>query len=225
MALAQCHEEGADRASAIAELQRVGPDDFPEVAIDLAEALERDEKMSEAIEVVQRCYAKHPTNKTVRFKYARLAQELDLHNIAVYLLDGLMGDDPKSIEYRGYLGNSCLQLDLFDKALSCYRKAETLMKVDDSSQWIVANIGNLLSARDLPTEACGYLERALKYEARSEYSHERLALALKKKAAEEKEYQKKCVDGRRQVREIEARAVTPSAVDTNAPLGLSLANS
>ena len=196
-ALALCHSEASDNASAIAELQRVDPDDFPDVAISLAEAFERDDKKDEALRVIQRCHAKHPTHKLLRFKYARLAQELDLHAIAASILNSLCGDDPKSIDYWGYLGNSCLELGLNDTALCCYRRAEKLMEEGQTSQWIVANIGNLLNNRELPTEACEYLERSLKYEPRSEYAHDRLAGALKKKAAEEEEFQKKCAEGKR----------------------------
>jgi len=219
-ALALCHMEGADNASAIAELQRVGPEDFPDVAIELAEALERDEKKNEAMLVVQRCYAKNPSHKDLRFKYARLAQELEQHDIAAHLLDRLTIDDPNSIEYWGYLGNSCLQLDLHDVALYSYRRAEKLMKVDDSSQWIIANIGNLLTNNGLPTEACEYLERAIKYEPRSEYSHDRLAGALKKKAAEDKAFQKKCAEGKRQVLEASEKTLAPSVREPDALLDL-----
>lgn len=221
MALALCHSEGADNASAIAELQRVGPDDFPDVAIDLAEALEREEKDSDALQAIQRCYARHPSHRGLRFKYARLAQGLDQHLIAAYLFNSLTGEHPDSIEYWGYLGNSCIQIDMYDKALYSYRRAEKLMKEGPGPQWIVANIGNLLINKGLPTEACEYLEHALKYEGRSEYSHERLAGALKKQAAEEKEFQNKCTEGKRQVREAAAVALAPSSLrPTNALLGL-----
>jgi predicted Zn-dependent protease len=220
IALAQCHTDGIDNASAIAELERVGPDDFPDVALEMAEALERDEKNNEAIRAVHRCYANHPNHKGLRYKYACLAQKLDQHEVAAYLLDNLTKDDPNSIEYWGYLGNSCLQLDLYDMALYSYRRAERLMKEGDSSQWIVANIGNLLTNKGLPTDACEYLERALKFEPRSEYSHDRLAGALKKKTAENKEFQKKCAEGKRQVLEAAAKAFTPSIVAPNVLLGL-----
>lgn len=225
MAIAQCHTDGVDNTSAIAELERVGPDDFPEVAIDLAEALLREEKRNEALQAVQRCYENHPSHKGLRYKYARLAQELDQHDIAAYLLDTLTKDDPNSIEYWGYLGNSCLQLDLYDMALYSYRRAERLTKDDDGSQWIVANIGNLLTNKGLPTEACGYLERALKHEPHSEYSHDRFAGALKNKAAEEKAFQKKCAEGKRHVREAAAKALTPPIIESNALLGLMAAGS
>lgn len=220
MALAKCHSDDADDASAIAELQRVGSDDFPDVAIELADTFERDNRKNEALEAVQRCYAKHPSHKGLRFKYARLAQELDQHAIAVYLLDGLTSHDPGSVEYWGYLGNSCLQLDFNDVALYSYRRAEKNMKEDHSSQWIVANIGNLLTNMGLPTEACEYLERALKHEPRFEYAHDRLAGALKKQAAEEKEFQKKCVEGKRLVREVTAKLLTPSVVEPKDLLSL-----
>lgn len=220
IALAQCHTDGADNASAIAELERIGPDDFPVVAIDLAAALERDEKKDEAMQTVQRCYAKHPSHEGLRYKYARLAQELGQNDIAIYLLDSLTGDDPNSIEYWGHLGNACLQLDLYDVALSSYRRAEKLMMADDSSQWIVANIGNLLTNKGLPTEACEHLERAVKHEPRSEYAHDRLAGALKKRAAEDKAFKKKCADGKRQVHEAAAKALTPSVVEHDALPGL-----
>lgn len=209
IALARCHSDGVNNARAIAELERVGPDNFPDVTIDLAEALERDEKKNEAMFAVQRCFAKHPKHRELRFKYARLAQELNLHDVAAYLLNSLTIEFPDTIEYWGYLGNSCLQLDLYDVALHSYRKAERLMKENDSSQWITANIGNLFANKGLATEACEYLERALKYEPRSEYSHDRLSGALKKKAEEDREFQKKCAEGKRKVHETTTNTLNP----------------
>lgn len=224
MALALCHSDETDSANAIAELQRIGPDDFPEVAIRLAETLEREENTNEALSVVLRCYAKHPSHKGLRFKYARLAQELGQDHIGAHLLDRLTYEDPSSIEYWGYLGNSCLQLELYDKALYSYRRAEKLMNAESPSQWITANIGNLLINKDLPTEACEYLERAVKFEPHSEYGHERLASALRKKASEAKEFRKKCTEGQRQVREAITNALNPSTIESDAPRGL-LSNS
>jgi predicted Zn-dependent protease len=220
MALALCHSDETDSASAIAELQRVGPDDFPDVALHLAETLEREESRNEALSVVLRCYAKHPSHKGLQFKYARLAQELGQDHIAAYLLDRLTYEEPNSIEYWGYLGNSCLQLDLYDEALSSYRRAEKLMDAESSSRWITANIGNLLINKDLPTEACEYLERAVKLEPLSEYTHDRLASALRKKAAGTKEFKKKCAEGKRQLREAVTRVLNPVTVESDAPRGL-----
>ena len=207
LALANCHTEGENNANAITELQRVSPEDHPDVAINLAEALQKEERLEEALQVVQGCYAKHPSNQNLRIKYSRLAQDLERYEIAAYLLNCLTIDHPDSIEHWGNLGNICLQLDLYDIALNAYRKAEKLMKEDAGDQWIVANIGNLLTNKGLPSEACEYFERALKQEPRSEYTHERLAGALKKKSTEEKEFQKKCNEGKRQVHEASTNAL------------------
>jgi tetratricopeptide (TPR) repeat protein len=204
-AIARCHSDVEDNESAIAELQRFGPEHYPDVAIDLAEAFELDSRLSEAMQIIQKCLMNHPTNTQLRYKYARLAQDMNQHEIAVALLWSLSIDNPKSIEYLGYLGNSCLQLEFFDQALHAYRKAEALMAPDSTSQWIVANIGNLLNNQGLPSEAIKYFERAIKNEPMSEYSHDRMAGALKKKSAEEKRFEKARANGRRQIKEAELK--------------------
>lgn len=213
-AIARCHGDAEDNESAIAELQRFGPENYPEVAIDLAEALERESRLSDAMLVIQRCLINHPTNTSLRYKYARIAQDMNQDEIAVALLWSLSIDNPKSIEYLGYLGNSCLQLEFYDQALYAYRKAENLMAPDSTSQWIVANIGNLLNNKGLPSEAIKYLERAIKNEPMSEYSHDRMAGALKKKSAEEKLFEKARSNGRRQIKEAELKLQsTPQKIE------------
>ncbi|HSB95135.1 MAG TPA: TIR domain-containing protein [Spongiibacteraceae bacterium] len=212
-ALAYCHSAESDNASAISELQKFGSDDFPDLAIDLAAALERENQKEEALRVVQRCHIKHPGNREIRFKYAQLAHDLGLNAIAAHLLHDLCNVDPNRLDYWGSLGNSCLQLNLHDRSLIAYRRAEKLTKNEQHTQWIIANIGNLFNNIGVPTEACEYLERALKYDPKSEYSHDRLASALKKKAAEEKAFQEKCAEGKRQIREAAAKLLSPSAAE------------
>jgi len=218
--LAQCRVAEADNVGAVTELLNVSPDDTPEVAIQLAEIYESDDKQAEALKVIQRCYEKNPAHEKLRYKYARLAHGLKHLHIALCLLDELTREDPNSIEYWGYLGNACLELDLYDNALSSYRRAQALMKEDDSSQWIVANIGNLLNNKGLHTEACEHLEKALKYEPRSEYTHDRLASTLKKKTAEAREFQKKCLEGRGQLREAKTQIADPELIGQDGLRGL-----
>lgn len=201
MALAKCHTDDNDVLGAIAELQRVGPENSPQVAIELADLYTQDNNNIESLKTIQRCYTKHPSNKELQYKYARIAQDLDEHEIAACLLDGLTKRDPTSVDYWGYLGNSCFQLELSDVALKAYRRAERNAIPGQTSQWIEANIGNLLLHSGLPSEACTYLESSLINESRSDYSHERLASALQKQALEEKEFQKKCAEGKRLIRE------------------------
>ena len=211
-AIARCHGDAADNASAIEELQRFGPDNFPDIALDLAEAFEREEKQDEAIKIIQRCHANHPSHKALRLKYARLAQELGKDEIALALLSSLRYDHPNSVEYWGYLGNSCLQLGLYDMALYAYRSAEKLVKPKENSQWIISNIGNLLTNRGLPTEACEYFKRSLEIDPLSEYAHDRMAGALKKKAAEEKLFDKSKEEGKRKIKEAEIELLSKSLV-------------
>lgn len=201
LAIAACHQEYEDHESAIAELRRVGPSAFPEVAVELAEMYEKAGKQTEALEVIQAAHKIQPTNKSIRYKYARLAADLNMTAIAMHLLDELSTEDQKSVEYFGYLGNACLEAELYDQALIAYRRAEAIMSPTDSSQWIVSNIGNLFKNKGLPTEACIFFERALSKEPTSEYAHNRLAIALENKETEYKDFRKKCVEGRRAVRE------------------------
>lgn len=216
-AIALCHSDSEDNESAIAELQRFGPEQFPDVAIDLADVLEREEKIEEALQIVRRCFINHPTHVGLRYKYARLAQDADLHEVAVALLWGLSVEKPDSIDYLGYLGNSCLSLDLYDQALQAYRKAEALMESEDSSQWIVANIGNLLKNKGLYSEAIVHLESSLKWEPMSEYAHDRMAVALKSKSAEQKLFEKAKANGKRQIREAELKLLSCEVSKTPDP--------
>lgn len=211
-AIALCHGDHEDHESAIAELQKFGPAQFPDVAIDLSEVLERNSKITEALEVIQKCFANHPNHIALRFRYARLAQELNHHEMAVALLWKLSLDNPESISHLGYLGNSLLLLGLYDQAIQFYRKAERLMTPDDTSQWIVSNIGNLLSQKGLPSEAILSLENALKKEPMSEYAHDKMAYALKAKRAEEKLFEKALTLGKRKIREAESIILASSAI-------------
>jgi tetratricopeptide (TPR) repeat protein len=201
LAIAACHQEYEDQESAIAELVRIGPDDFPDIAIALADIYEKTGKQNDALKVIQATHKKHPASNPVRYKYARLAADLNLTSIAIYLLDELCSDEPTSVDYWGYLGNACLDAGLYDKALLAYRRAEQNQPPTWGGDWIVSNIGNLFENKGLPTEACTYLERALSIDPKSEYAHNRLATALKNKDLEDKEFRKKCVEGLRSVRE------------------------
>lgn len=95
--IARCHLDVEDKTGAIAALERFGPDNFPDIAIDLSASLEQEERQADALRVIQRCHAHHPSHKELRFRYARLAQEVGKHSIAVALLNGLSVDDPESL--------------------------------------------------------------------------------------------------------------------------------
>lgn len=212
LAIAACHQEFEDHDDAIAELHRIGPSEYPDVAVELAGIYEMAGKKGEALKVIQSAHKEHPANRDIRYKYARLAGDLNMTSVAIYLLDELVGEEPKSVEYWGYLGNACLDAELYDRALHAYRRAESNMGSGYSGQWIVNNIGNLFKNKGLPSEACMYFERALVKEPNSEFAHNRLASAMKSRDAEEKEFRKKVIEGRRAVRELANQPKTGGAI-------------
>jgi tetratricopeptide (TPR) repeat protein len=71
-----------------------------------------------------------------------------------------------------------------DKALIRYKKANEL--ANQKEGWILANIGNIYNNQGFFTEAILYLKKSLEITPDSEYSHDRLAKALKSKAEEDK---------------------------------------
>ncbi|KTB77565.1 TIR domain-containing protein [Pseudomonas syringae] len=198
--IAECHKENGEIEQAIKALKDSNPEDNPEIAIYLSDLLELEKDEKSAIQIIQKCHAKNPSNEPLRFRYACLAQAANELHIALHLLDRLTHDYPKDITYWGHFGNACLNLELYDMALYGYREAEKLMDVEATSQWIVANIGNILNNKGFAREACKYFERALKYEPHSEYTHERLADALKNKAKERATFERHCTEGRRRAR-------------------------
>lgn len=201
--LASHLDESGNQERAIFLLESTKPTINAEVALKLAEIFEHEEKTSDAFKIIRQCYISNPSNEEVAFKYARLAQECNEHTIALYLLDTLAYSNPDSIQYWGYLGNTCLALSLNNAALEAYRRAEKLIKPNQNEDWIVSNIGNLLSNVGLVTESFTYFESALKMDARSEYAHDRMASALKKKTELAKTYKKKIQEGMRLSRNLQ----------------------
>jgi hypothetical protein len=203
LALSECYTANEDPETALSILQDKSISSVPAVAIAIAEILESQDEKLKALNVIHACYMENPSNRPIRYKYARLAIDLEKFSISLFLLNKLTQEVPESSDYWGYLGNSCVALSLNDKALVAYRKAK-LLQPGDAGQWIISNIGNLLSFSGFPSEACTYLEKAIKIDIKSEYAHNRLSGALKKIEEEETEYQKKCKEGHRQIKEIES---------------------
>jgi tetratricopeptide (TPR) repeat protein len=211
LVLSLCYVTNAEHDKAIQTLSVPSVVAEPRTALALADVYQSQERFEEAIGVVHDAHMQHPRDRDLKFKYARLAQELEQDPVATYFLDELTKEKEDSIEYWGYLANSCLALDLYDRALYAYRKAESLIDSHGDDEWILSNIGNLFKNKDLPSEAIGYLERAIKGDPDSEYAHDRLAQALKMRGEELKVYKAKITEGVRLVkkREAERRASVP----------------
>ncbi len=204
-ALSDCLTDIHEHEKAIELLSNSASITDPQCALAISSILENQEKPFEAIKFIHNAYSENPRNKKIKYKYARLAQETGKHEIAIYLLNSLAEEDPDSIENWGYLGNTCLALDLYDSALMAYRKAEALSGDDQSDLWITSNIGNLFNNKELPTEAEKYLKISAKNDPDSQYAHNRLASALKKKEEEQKKFNKKVAEGLQMIRSFTSK--------------------
>jgi tetratricopeptide (TPR) repeat protein len=135
--------------------------------------------------------------------YASVANELGIHKIALFFFDKLSKIEPDNVTYLGYLGNSCLNLNFNDLALSAYKKASDI--ANDSQEWILSNIGNLLKNRGFYSEGIKYLRKALELNDSSEYALDRLSTSLKFKEDESKEFDKQVKEGYMLIKEFSAQ--------------------
>ena len=129
---------------------------------------------------------KYPDNNELRYNFASFLEKQEYYGEALLHYNELCSKNPENISYLAYKGNNYLMLGLYDKALESYIKANNLAK--GSKDWIVANIGNIYNNRGFYTKAISYLNQAIKLNPDSEYSHDRIASAIKfTKKEEEKE--------------------------------------
>jgi tetratricopeptide (TPR) repeat protein len=195
VALADALAESGDKLQALASLPS-NAEAIPELAVKKSELLEGMGQIEDALRVICRAYYATPTDEAIRFRFSRAADAAKKYEISAFLLNKLTKDFPKKSNYWGYLGNVCMNLGLYDQALIAYRAGTGC--TDTSVQWIFANIGNLLSNKELGAEACTYLEQVIKIEP-TQYAYERYATALKKREAEAATFSVKCQDGMRQI--------------------------
>lgn len=215
-AIASCHRDVEDHSSAIAALKLVAPENSPAIAIELAEALEKEDKRADALEVIRRCYMRHPSNEAVRYKYARLAADSGEAEIALALTHRLTIEFPGQSDYWGYFGNACHHNGLTDKALVAYRRAESTVKPYQNGSWISSNIANLAINVGLPSEAIEPLKRAIDLDSQSDYAHDRMASAIKKIKEQQKQFEEAVARGVRKIKEAEAVLRFATAAANNA---------
>ncbi|MCR9833246.1 TIR domain-containing protein [Vibrio parahaemolyticus] len=172
--------------------------DKPEICIKLSELYEQNDAFEKAIQILDKAYKNYPSNKDIAYRYARLLIDSDAHKEAVFLLNYLTLENPKSVEYWGYLSNTCLKLGLYDKAMTACKQALDLS--NEESPWIIHNIGNMLNNKGFYTEAKEWLEKGLKLDSSSEYAHKRLASTIKNRTDELKKFSELCKEGRLLIR-------------------------
>ncbi|HDZ85889.1 MAG TPA: DNA-binding protein [Candidatus Moranbacteria bacterium] len=191
--------EGVDKAMEL--LNEHNPNDNIEVALKLSSLYEDEGSISEARKVIHKIYMRYPNNENIKYKYARIAIDLEENEIALYLFKSLTVEHPNKYDYWGYLSNSAIPLDFYDLAFKALRKAEELSKSKES--WIKSNIGNILNNKGLYTEAVKYLEKGIELNKSSEYAHNRLSSTIKNQEEEIKKVEIKRKEGLQKIRNFE----------------------
>lgn len=138
-----------------------------------------------------------PANATVLARYAKLLEEMTDKKLALVPYGELIALNPEDPKYYTLRGNVFLTLDLNDLAMRDYRTADELSK--SKQAWIKANIGNLLKNRGLYRDGIEYLNQAIELGSDSQYSHERLATALKLRDEQEKTFQELFQEARKEI--------------------------
>lgn len=196
--LVTLYKKNADIDKAQELLIGYDPSKNPDIAIALSELKEN---KSEALLILHAAYQNHPNDENLIHKFARLLYDEKYNKEALYLYDILINKNPESLDYWGYLGNICVNLNLNDKAMTAYTTADELSCA--SRSWIKANIGNILRHKGFYSEGIKSLKKALELDDESEYAHDRLASAIKSKEEEKKKYQKEYEEGRMLLRNFD----------------------
>ncbi|MDM1407569.1 TIR domain-containing protein [Myroides sp. DF42-4-2] len=138
-------------------------------------------------------YILNPSFSNLGLILAKIAQELDKDKIALYILNKISNDRNKNSEYFAYLGNACLNLELNNKSMLFYKKANEFAESKES--WIISNIGNMLKNLNLFEEAKEYLKKAIEINPDSDYAHNRLSETIRLENEENKKYQEYIEEG------------------------------
>lgn len=200
--------EGVDKA--LEFLGEHEPEKNIDVALERVNILVNKKDYLNAKNQIHSVYLNFPNNEKVRFAYGKIAIELRENEIALFLLKSLTSEFDSNAEYWGYLSNCALQLNFYDLALSCSKKAEEIS--GSKQQWIISNIGNIFNNKGFHSEAIKYLEKGLKLNSDDEYAHDRLASAIKLRDEEKLKVESSFNAGRRSIRDYNKK-VMESKID------------
>lgn len=195
--LGDCYKKNGDLVKALDLLKNFDPSNNPDITIALAEITE---VKSEALLILHAAYQNFPNHEDLVYAFAKLLHEKEYYKEALYLHNFLINKDSESSTYCVLLGNACLSLNLNDKAMKYYKKAEEI--AESPEPWIFQNIGNLLKNRGFYSEAIKSLKKGLELDDESEYAHDRLANSIKSKDEEHEKYTKQCKEGRKLIRDF-----------------------
>lgn len=161
--------------------------------------LEKGEK-SEAHKIIHNAFLLNPKNKDILYRYFKLADDLEMNEIALFLITKLIDLDSKNQTYWVHKGNTCLNLELDDYCLTSYEKGKELANKKEA--WIYSNIGNINKNKGFLSLSIDYFNQALEIDSESEYAHSRLSQSIKLREEEKKKYSKALGDGRKKIYEL-----------------------
>jgi tetratricopeptide (TPR) repeat protein len=209
------HFGDPDEAKAI--LQRLIDDDprYAPAYTSLASILKDEDEAHMAKEVYELGLKKLPKDETLLDKYARLLMDLDEPASALPVFKKLVALRPDSSTHLTMLGNVYLKLNLDGLALEAYYEANEI--AEEKEGWILGNIGNLYSNKDLHPRAIEFLKRALRLDPDSDYAADRLAKAMKGNKEERKKEDKIIREQPIAARQREQAVVTSEESATEEP--------
>ena len=169
------------RNDAISALEN-GIKEFPQceqLYVDLAAFYAESKEFKKATNRLVQGIQAVPKSQLLLRQYAQLLQGNRNSAGAVQVYQQLVAEDDKNSTNYTLLGNAYLELGLTSMAYECYAKANEL--AGQSESWIISNIANVFNNVGLYDQAIKRFEEALKIDANSQYSHERLARAMANK--------------------------------------------
>lgn len=144
------------------------------------------ENKNEAFILLKKSYVIFPNDELIKYKFARLATDMSKKEIGLLLLAELVSEFKENATYWCLLGNSYLEFELYNLALTAYEKAAELSQKKEG--WIFDNIGNLYNHKQLYNKAEENLKIALSLHDKSDYTHNRLSTVYSLKQSDDKKY-------------------------------------
>ncbi len=199
--LAHCHEQEGSPTQAIEIINKSDFHETPTLALRLSQAHKDNGDLESALSATYASYKKHQNDTKIAYELAQNFQDLGYDKEALSIYDTLTKSNPNDSNNWGYLSNSCVNLELYNKAMEGCKKAQAISESRES--WILLNIGNMLNNKGFYTDAIEWFKKGLAIESDSQYGHERLASALKNKEEEQKKYISILKEGRTLVKNFD----------------------
>lgn len=202
LAKIDCYGKIGQRDEAIDYLQdKISKDENTEkFYLKLTEYYLEEDNTKLAHKTIHEAYLKYSSNEEVIFKYSKILEDLSDHESALFLRNKLIKINPNDFVNWGYFGNSCLSLELNDRAMNAYEKGNEM--VENGIDWLLGNIGNLYKNQGFYTKAIEFLKKSIEKNNNSEYVHDRLSTSFSLKEEETEKFNVHIKSGRVKIRNM-----------------------